>query len=149
MRNGKQANIKPIISIGDLAKALNHSRARFYQLQKEMIYPPPLYDIRTKRPFYDAHLQQICHEVRETGIGFNGRYILFYSPRKNDPNKPTRKTKSDVKNRELVMTLNNMDLNVNHGEVAEAVKELYPKGFEEQDTGAVIRDLFRFFKTGT
>jgi hypothetical protein len=127
MRNGKQANIKPIISIGDLAKALNHSRARFYQLQKEMIYPPPLYDIRTKRPFYDAHLQQICHEVRETGIGFNGRYILFYSPRKNDPNKPTRKTKSDVKNRELVMTLNNMDLNVNHGEVAEAVKELYPK----------------------
>ena len=47
------------------------------------------------------------------------------------------------------MTLNNMNLNVNHGEVTEAVKELYPKGFDEQDTGAVIRDLFRFFKRGT
>jgi hypothetical protein len=147
MNNKKMSNIKPIISIGNLAKSLSHSRARFYQLQKEMIYPPPIYDIRTKRPFYDARLQQICHEIRTTGIGFNGRYILFYSPRKNNSDRPTRKSNS--KNRELVMTLNNMDLNVNHGEVAEAVKELYPKGFEEQDTGTVIRDLFRFFKTGT
>ncbi|MBW8039234.1 MAG: hypothetical protein FVQ85_04470 [Planctomycetes bacterium] len=145
MNNKNMSNIKPIISIGDLAKALNHSRARFYQLQKEMIYPPPLYDIRTKRPFYDAHLQQICHEVRASGIGWNGRYILFYSPRKNNSDRPTRKSNS--KNRELVMTLNNMGLHVSHGEVADAVKELYPQGFN-QDTGVVIRELFRFFKQG-
>jgi len=147
MNKQKMSKIKPIISIGDMAKALGHSRARFYQLQKAMVYPPPLYDIRTRRPFYDAHLQQICHEIRASGIGFNGRYILFYSPRKNNSDKPTRKT--DSKNRELVMTLNNMGLSVNHGEVAQAVKELYPQGFESQDTGVVIRELFRFFKKGT
>ena len=140
--------IKPIVPIGDMAKALGHSRARFYQLQKAMIYPPPIYDIRTKRPFYDAHLQQICHEVRATGIGWNGRYILFYSPRKNNPDRPIRRTKTDSKNREFVMTLNNMGLSVNHGEVAEAVKELYPKGFDEKDTGTVIRKLFTHFKKG-
>lgn len=147
MRNGKH-RIKPIISIGDMAKALGHSRARFWQLQKAMIYPPPIYDVRTRRPFYDARLQVVCHEIRESGIGFNGRYILFYSPRKNNSDKPTRK-KSNSKNRELVMTLNNMNLNVNHGEVEEAVKELYPQGFDNQDTGVVIRELFRFFKKGT
>ena len=145
MRNAKHT-IKPIISIGDMAKVLGHSRARFWQLQKAMIYPPPIYDIRTKRPFYDANLQQICHEIRETGIGFNGRYILFYSPRKNNSDRPTRKTKSNSQHRELVMTINNMGLNVNHGEVAQAVKELYPEGFGQQDTGVVIRELFRFFK---
>ena len=107
----------------------------------------PIYDIRTKRPFYDVHLQQICHEVRATGIGFNGRYILFYSPRKNSSDKPVKKSNS--KHRELVMTLNNMDLSVNHGEVAQAVKELYPQGYDEKDTGTVIRELFRFFKQGT
>ena len=47
------------------------------------------------------------------------------------------------------MTLNNMNLNVNHGEVAEAVRELYPQGLDNQDTGVVIRELFRFFKKGT
>ena len=120
MNKQKMSYIKQIISIGDMAKALGHSRARFYQLQKEMIYPPPIYDIRTKRPFYDANLQQICHEIRATGISFTGRYILFYSPRKNNPDRPKRKSNS--KNRELVMTLNNMDLNVNHGEV-----DCYPK----------------------
>ena len=146
MNSKKMSNIKPIISIGELAKSLGHSRARFYQLQKEMIYPPPIYDIRSKRPFYDAHLQQICHEIRATGIGFNGQYILFYSPRKNSPNKPVKKSNS--KHRELVMTLNNMNLNVNHGEVEEAVQELYPQGFDDKDTGTVIRELFRYFKKG-
>ena len=124
------------------------SRARFYQLQKEGIFPQSLYDIRTRRPFFDVRLQEICHEVRQTGIGFNGQYILFYSPRKNNGDKPTkRKARSNSQYSELVATLNNMDLHVNHGEVAEAVEQLYPKGFGEQDMGVVIRELFRFLKT--
>ena len=138
---------KPICSVTDLVKSLGMSRARFYQLQKEGIFPHPIYDTRTRRQFFDVRLQEICHEVRQTGIGFNGHYILFYSPRKNNGDKPARrKSRSNSQYRELVMTLNNMGLAVNHDEVAEAVKELYPEDYDKQDMGVVIRELYRFLK---
>jgi len=152
MKNGKQTKIRPIISVGDMAKALDHSRARFYQLQKENIYPPPIYDIQTKRPFYDAHLQKVCHEIRETGIGWNGRYILFYSQRKNIcENSPKssalRKSKINSEHQELAQTLKQMGLDVSGSQVSQAVQELYPKGIENnEDTGIVIRELFCRFK---
>ena len=147
--NGKRLSerCKPICSVTEMVRSLGLSRARFYQLQKEGIFPQPIYDIRTHRPFFDTHLQEVCHAVRQTGIGHNGQYILFYSPRQNNGDKPARrKGRSNSQYGELVATLNNMGLAVNCGEVAEAVGQLYPEGFDHQDMGVVIRELFRFFK---
>lgn len=152
MRNGNSPRIKPIIAVGDMAKALGHSRARFYQLQRQQIYPMPLYDIRTKRPFYDARLQKICHEVRETGIGCNGQYILFYSPRKTTTTSSQRGGRSKVQKREipaehqeLVETLNQMGVEVTGEEVSEVVGKLYPDGLEK-DMGVVVREVFCHFR---
>ena len=146
MRNGKQTKIRPIISVGDMAKALGHSRARFYQLQRQQIYPLPLYDIRTKRPFYDARLQKICHEIRETGIGMNGQYILFYAPRQKPTqgrikSKETQKT-TPTEHQELIETLNQMGLEVSGEQVSEIVEELYPDGLENKDMGVAVREIF-------
>ncbi len=147
MRNGKQAKIKPIISVGNMAEALGHSRARFWQLQKQNIYPPALHDIRTKRPFYDARLQKICHEVRETGIGCNGQYILFYAPRQK-PTQSRAKSKAPQRatppeHQELVETLNQMGVEVSGEQVSEAVETLYPDGgLENKDMGVVVREVF-------
>jgi effector-binding domain-containing protein len=121
------------------------SRARFYQLQKEGIFPRALYDPRTNRPFFDTLLQDICHEVRETGIGFNGQYILFYSRRKNNSDKPKRK-KSNSQYAELIETLKQMGLQVTNDQIEQAVQELYPQGLDKEDMGIVVRELFRFLK---
>jgi hypothetical protein len=77
-----------ICSVSQLARNLRLSRARFYQLQHTGVFPPPIYCILTKRPFYPMDLQKRCLEIRKTGIGNNGRPIIFYSKRSSMPSKP-------------------------------------------------------------
>ena len=152
MTNRKLSNLKPIISISSMSKELDLSRSRFYQLLETGIFPPPIYDLRTRRPFYNEELQQRCCEIKETGIGFNGQFILFYSPR-TKPNKPRKNSLKDnfTDNplySELVETLNNMGLNCNLSQVSNALTKLYPDGYENIDQGVVIRELFRHIKNG-
>ena len=50
-------DFKAVCSVTELAKKLDLSRARFYQLQKVCVFPEPVYCIRTKRPFYPMDIQ--------------------------------------------------------------------------------------------
>jgi len=70
-------DLKTVCSVSELAKKLDLSRARFYQLQKKGVFPVPVYCTRTKRPFYSSALQQKCINIRKTGIGFDGRPVIF------------------------------------------------------------------------
>lgn len=124
----KKVSKSKVCSITEMAKSLNLSRARFYQLLKQNIFPQPLYSIHTKRPFYNEELQLICQEIRESGIGHNEEYVLFYSPRKYCPNQPAsnspkRKITNNSKYQELVDTLNSMGLNVSNYDVDQAVRD--------------------------
>jgi len=146
MNNKKYYNPKPMVSVGEMAEILGHSRARFYQLQGS-IYPPPIYDIKTRRPFYDLELQQICQEIRETGIGWNGQNIMFYAPRNTSVNsRKSSKTKSHFEYQEMIDTLSNMGLTTSEKQVKETIQKLYPYGIEKQEIGVIIRELFRYFK---
>ena len=146
--NQKMSNLKPIISISDTCKLLEMSRARFYQLLYIGIFPQPLYHIRTRRPFYDIRLQQRLLEIRETGIGYNGEYILFYSPRKKDAQSVKRKNSKTTNPiyKEYVDTLNSVGLECSVKDISKAVLKLYPDGIEGAE-GVVIRELFRFLKS--
>ncbi|MBI9060242.1 MAG: hypothetical protein JEZ01_20915 [Labilibaculum sp.] len=149
MNNKKMPVLKPIVSVTEMAKMLDLSRARFYQLLNDKIFPQPIYDLRTHRPMYDAKLQERCLEIRNSGIGDNGHYILFYSPRKKDAQTRTSKktTKSDLLHKEFAETLASMGLNCSVKNISLAIAELYPDGIEELDHGVVIRDLFRFLES--
>ena len=57
------------------------SRQRFHQLMKQGVFPPPVYDIHTRRPHYTEEMQNVCLSVREKNVGINGRVVLFYSRR--------------------------------------------------------------------
>lgn len=138
---------KVVCSISDMAFELNLSRARFYQLVKSGHLPQPIYDIKTRRPYYDLELQEQCLRVKSTGIGINGQYILFYSPRRkpqNEAQKPKR-TKAP-KHQDLVDTLSVMGLEVTGEQMESALNELYPNGINGKDQGLVIRELYRFLK---
>lgn len=143
----KKSNLKPIISISEACKLMNLSRARFYQLLNQGIFPQPLYQLKTKRPFYNTELQQQLIEIRETGVGANGEFMLFYSPRKR-ANKKSKSVKlSDLPYSEFAQTLKDMGLDCSPKEVGSAIAELYPDGIENIDEGIVIRELFRILKS--
>ena len=138
---------KAVCSVSEMAAQLELSRARFYQLIEAGILPQPIYDIRTKRPYYDQELQEQCLQVRATGIGVNGQYVLFYSPRKQNSNSPKRSVGKKVsKHQELADTITAMGLEVSVEQVESALNELYPQGSDGEDQGVVVREVFRFLK---
>ena len=121
------------------------SRARFYQLQRAGIFPPPLYDVATCGPIYDDEMQMICLEVRRRNFGVNGKPILFYA--RHDPlaPKPRAKTPAPKKDQypELMESLQSLGLaNVTVAEVGATVKELYPNGTAEANQADVVRAVF-------
>ena len=145
------SNLKPACSVIEMIRMLEISRARFYQLLDQGIFPKPVYDLRTKRPFYSVELQQSCLTIRESNIGFNGQYVLFYSPRKNSAVvKSSKKSVSaDEPIVELTDTLKRMGLDLDVKKVKKAMAELYPNGTDGSgDQGVIVRDLFRYFKNG-
>jgi hypothetical protein len=149
---------KAVCSVTEVARSLELSRARFYQLVQEGVFPTPVYDIRSRRPYYTVELQQRCHQVRQTNIGQNGLPILFYSPRhKNDTltgkttklvkkRKETPATDSIV--RELTNALANLGIrDISEEQVADVLNKLYPDNqFQTMDHGVILRGLFRHFR---
>ena len=138
---------KAIVSIKEISEILNLSRSRFYQLLQVGFFPKPKYDERSKRPYYNLELQQKCLECRQSGIGIDGSYMLFYSPRKKETVSHMRNKKIDPMVKEIVETLQTMGLEVTVEQVQQGLSELYPDGIGEIDQGVVVRELFRYFKS--
>lgn len=146
----KKKNSKQIFSVREVCDELQISRARYYQLMEQDVFPPPVYDIQTRQPLYTAPLKEKCEEIRQTGIGWNGRYVLFYSPRKksnysNNGRKTTSNNNSEYD--ELLSLLSQMGIEISHKEVNEAVQELFPSGIEDTEIGLVAREVFRYVKS--
>ena len=145
--NTKKLSIsKPIVSISEICQLLQLSRSRYYQLINSGFFPKPLYDERSNRPYYNIALQKKILEARQTGIGIDGSFMLFYSPRKSENVSYLRKKKVDPVAKELAEVLESMGLETAFNEVQEALSVLYPDGTEGIDQGVIIRDLFRYLK---
>jgi hypothetical protein len=143
----KKMLTKVVVSVSEMAAALDLSRARFYQLLDAQILPQPVYDLRTRRPVYPQDLQEKCMAVRQTGIGSNGQYILFYSPRKNNGSAPRKSVPKKVsKYQDIKEALKIMGLEVSDEQVSKAVADVFPDGIENRDLGLVLRELFRYLK---
>ena len=139
-----QNEFKSVCSVAELARKLGLSRARFYELQETGVFPRPVYCIRTKRPFYPQDMQQVCMEIRKTGIGLNGIPVVFYAVRKTKTSKT--KERPTTVDQEVVEALKQMGLKVTGREITKAIESLYPAGLKpEKNKGATIRDLFRYF----
>jgi hypothetical protein len=145
----KKMSMKAVVSVSEMAEILGLSRARCYQLLDANLLPPPVYDIRTHRPLYTQDLQEQCLQVKQTGIGFNGQYVLFYSPRKNNVTKTKPSALKKVpKYQDIREALTTMGLDVSDEQVSKAVADVFPEGIESQDQGIIFRELFRHLKKG-
>ena len=136
---------KAVVSISEMARMVGLSRARFYQLIGTAV-PWPVYDVATRRPFYDEELQQVCLEVRRRNVGIDGKAILFYSRRTGGaplPKPKKAKPPKDDRHDELLDELKSLGLTTaTTAQVAEAVKELYPHGVDGMNHGEVLRTVF-------
>ena len=136
-----------ICSVIELAKKLGLSRARFYQLHNTGVFPPPVYCLYTKRPFYPMDIQEQCLQIRKSGIGLNGRPIIFYSKRDNTATKPD--CCLEQKYRELSDALGRMGLKTSPVKAEKALMAVYPDNWKKLDIdGAVIAEVFRYFQNG-
>jgi hypothetical protein len=128
-----------------MAAMCSLSRQRFAQLVKAGVFPSPLYDVLTRRPFYPEDVQHICLEVRRRNFGINGKAVLFYAQRKGPSLAIPRseKTPKYERHQEIRDGLKALGLtNATASQVGEALKELYPAGIASNEQSEVIRAVF-------
>lgn len=140
-----QIQTKAVVSVAEMARMVSMSRARFYQLVDAGVFPPPLYRIDTKRPFFDQEMQEVCLEVRRRNCGINGRPVLFYARRLGSPLVKAKATppKNSHKHAELIEGLRALGLTfVNSAQVEAAVHRNFPNGRSGVDDETVLRTVF-------
>jgi predicted DNA-binding transcriptional regulator AlpA len=139
---------KAVVTVCQMARMVGLSRARFYQLQKAGVFPPPMRDAESGRPFYTEEIQKVCLEVRHRNCGINGKPVLFYSrrlPITTSPARPRNVTAKPPKNEhvDLLDSLQALGLaSVTAAQVGQAVKEIFPQGTAGVDQAEVVRAVF-------
>ena len=149
LQNNMQDSVTSAASITDVSRMVGLSRARFYQLVKAGVFPPPVYDVRTKRPFYTCDQQKISLAVRKMNLGINGQPILFYARKAPFGKKPQPSTRQNKKNEQssrwnsIVDGLKSLGLEVTSAEVEAIIRTDYPSGTDGLDEGELLRTCFR------
>lgn len=143
---------KVAISIKEMAALVGLSRQRFMQLVKAGVFPAPLRDGASGRPYYTDEMQAACLDVRRRNYGINSKVVMFYARRvassttisRATPVKPPKpRTTTSDPHAEVVAGLHALGLTSATGEqVADALAELFPHGTNGIDLGDVIRAVF-------
>jgi hypothetical protein len=145
-----QVETKAAVTVAEMARMVGLSRARFYQLVAEDVFPPPVYEVRTRRPLYTEDLQRTCLEVRRRNRGVNGRPVLFYARRvPSTALTPTLRRSKPITPRtaedhaDLLDGLKSLGLgSATAADVRAAVRSVYPGGVGGVDPGEVLRAVF-------
>jgi len=144
---------KAVVTVSEMARMVGLSRARFYQLQKAGVFPPPKRDPETGRPFYTEGLQAVCLEVRRRNCGANGKPILFYarrvplSQRTPKPKKVKAPMPKKDQHVEFIEALQALGLtSVTAAQVSAAIKEVFPQSTSGMDQAEVIKALFLYLR---
>ena len=78
-----ESPIKAAVSVSQMCRLFRPpmSRSQFYRHAKRKTFHAPLYLASNKRPYFTASMVEDNVRARETGIGVNGEYVLFYERR--------------------------------------------------------------------
>lgn len=146
-------------SVSEVAKAVGLCRDRFYELMAAGAFPPPVYDVRSRRPFYTAALHATCLSVRASGMGFDGRRILFNrtkgsqtpaipppaSPNVSHVDGPATTRQSRATHERLARQLRLLGVSeIDADAVQDALRACFPHGTAGVDDGAVLHRLRQY-----
>jgi len=140
------------MTVAEMAAKVGLSRDRFYDLIRSGIFPPPLYRLDTRRPFYPHELQEICLSVRRTGKGFNGQPVIFNqtaSARRltcSLPDKGSAKQRDTRRNHKLAAKLRYLGLqHVTAELVTGALANCLADNTDQLDESDILQRLVRHF----
>lgn len=147
MAGQNQFNLRPqAVSVSAMARMVGLSRASWYAYIKRGVFLAPIYSTGNKRPLYTADMIQQNLEARQTGIGCNGEYILFYEKHSHATPSPVRPARRNC-HRELLDGLKSLGLDdVTPGQVEEALAVTFPNGPGTADESTVLRAIYRHLR---
>ena len=147
--------LKEIVTVTEMSQMCKLSRARFYQLIGEGIFPTPSRNEQTGRPFFDRAQQEQCLLVRRSNKGANGKAVMFYGCRPEAPPPPPRRkrlsnsrpprshARRDPVITELVYGLAQLGVtNLTDKDVRQALVEAYPDGHQCVESAELLRAVF-------
>lgn len=145
-----EVRTKAVVSVAEMARMCGLSRARFYQLVQTGVFPPPLYSIETRRPFFTEEMQEVCLEVRRRNSGINGRPVMFYARRFGSSVVPKPKRTPTTKSKQhadLIEGLKALGLaTVTAAQVEAALEKCFPSGNGSLDEATILRTVFLHLK---
>ena len=134
--------MKAAVTLSFLCRLLKMSRSQFYFHIRRGTFSAPLRLPSNNRPYYTASMVEDIIKARETGVGVNGEYVLFYE----------RQAKAEVKEAKpdytaLLEGLGALGLtSITAEQVEAALAVCFPKGTNGQDEANVLRVVFRHLK---
>jgi len=133
------------INPAGMARLLNMSRARLYQLMTEGIFPTVSRDAEG-RPFFSQQQQAQILEIYRTNVGANGKSI-FFRPKETRAAPPSRKKTSSQQPKQdhtaLLKTIRAMGLaHVTKADLEKCLTALFPDGRIPEESTALVRQVF-------
>jgi hypothetical protein len=141
------------MTVTEVAALCHLSRSRFYELVRAGVFPQPVQNESTKRPVYVRDMIEKCLEIRQTGIGLNGKIVVFNQKRTSRvvPRRASRPATTAAPKESpyvpLVTGLKSLGMiDVTDAQVERIVADLFPGGIGDRDLGDVIRAVFLALK---
>ena len=150
--NEKNTNLPPYINISTMAKLMNLSRSRLYQLVEQRVLLKAVYLLNNKRPVYTREMAVRNLEVKNSNVGINGEIVMFYSARnasiqtpKKIIKKPAEQTTGLSKHTEIIDALESLGLeNITSSKIDTAIRDCFPDGTENVTEDYILTEVFRY-----
>src|ERR1700731_695955 len=75
-----EISVKAVVSVAQMCRLFRPplSRRQFYWHIKRGTFHAPLYMASNQRPYFTASMVEDNLRARETGVGVNGEFVIFY-----------------------------------------------------------------------
>lgn len=148
-------NLPPYINMSTMAKLLQLSRSRLYQLIDQGALLKPVYLLNNKRPVYTREMAVRNLEVKNSNVGINSEVIMFYSARVPTATAKPKKTVNKAKDNktkngryvDLIDALESLGLEgVISSEIDAALQVCFPEETPDMSDDETLITIFRYLK---
>lgn len=133
---------KAATSVSETASLCQLSRSRFHALVRAGVFPKPVQPGGGKRPYFTPELVRQCLDIRRTGIGADGKVVLFNRRPEKKPERQPAAAPPPAQHSELVESLKALGLAVTGEVVGAAVEAVFPSGVSGIEHGELVRRVF-------
>lgn len=145
-------NIPEYLNVSTMAKLLNLSRSRLYQLTDQGVLLKPVYLLNNKRPVYTREMAMRNIEVKNSNVGINSEIIMFYSariptatkPKKTVKKSPDQKILSPDKHADMIDALESLGLEkITSSQIDSAIHKCFKNRTENISEDDILTEVFR------